>query len=38
MEKGDSAAAARLLAQAIEVDPTAPEAATARAALESLKK
>jgi Flp pilus assembly protein TadD len=38
MKKGDSAAAARLLAQAIEVDPTAPEAAAARAALESLKK
>jgi predicted negative regulator of RcsB-dependent stress response len=38
LKKGDSAAAARLLAQAVEVDPTAPEAATARAALESLKK
>jgi tetratricopeptide (TPR) repeat protein len=38
VKKGDSASAARLLAQAIEVDPTAPEAAAARAALEALKK
>jgi Flp pilus assembly protein TadD len=38
IKRGDTAAAAHLLAQAVEVDPTAPEAATARAALESLKK
>ena len=38
MKKGDNAGAARLLARAVAVDPTAPEAATARTALESLKK
>ena len=38
MKKGDGASAARLLARAVEVDPTAPEAATAKTALESLKK
>ena len=38
MKKGDGATAARLLARAVEVDPTAPEAATAKTALESLKK
>ena len=38
IKKGDQAAAARLLAQAIEVDPSAPEAAAARATLDSLKK
>jgi tetratricopeptide (TPR) repeat protein len=38
IKKGDNAGAARLLAKAVEVDPTAPEAATAKAALESLKK
>ena len=38
MKKGDGANAARLLARAVEVDPTAPEAATAKTALESLKK
>ena len=38
MKKGDGANAARLLARAVEVDPTAPEAATANTALESLKK
>jgi outer membrane protein assembly factor BamD (BamD/ComL family) len=38
IKKGDGASAARLLARAVEVDPTAPEAATARSVLESLKK
>jgi Flp pilus assembly protein TadD len=38
IRKGDNADAARLLARAVDVDPTAPEAATAKAALESLKK
>ncbi len=38
MKRGDSAEAARLLARAVEVDPTAPEAAAARNTLESLKK
>jgi Tfp pilus assembly protein PilF len=38
MKKGDGASAARLLTRAVEVDPTAPEAATAKTALESLKK
>jgi thioredoxin-like negative regulator of GroEL len=38
MMKGDNAGAARLLARAVEVDPTAPEAATAKTVLESLKK
>lgn len=38
MRKGDNAGAARLLARAVAVDPTAPEAAAAKTALESLKK
>ncbi|MGC4083563.1 MAG: hypothetical protein QM736_15985 [Vicinamibacterales bacterium] len=38
LKRGDSAGAARLLARAVEVDPTAPEAAAARTTLESLKK
>ena len=38
IKKGDGASAARLLARAVEVDPTAPEAITAKTALESLKK
>ena len=38
MKRGDNAGAARLLARAVAVDPTAPEAATAKTALESLKK
>lgn len=38
MKKGDNAGAARLLARAVAVDPTAPEAAAAKTALESLKK
>ncbi len=37
MKKGDSAGAARLLARAVEVDPTAPEAVTAKTVLASLK-
>lgn len=38
MKKGDAASAQRLLARAVEVDPSAPEAETARTALASLKK
>jgi len=38
MKKGDNASASRLLARAVDVDPTAPEAATAKSALESLNK
>lgn len=38
MRKGDNAGAARLLARAVEVDPMSPDAAAAKAALESLKK
>ncbi len=38
LKKGDAASAQRLLARAVEVDPTAPEAETARTALASLKK
>jgi tetratricopeptide (TPR) repeat protein len=38
IKKGDNASAARLLARAVEVDPTAPEAATAKSTLASLKK
>ena len=38
MKKGDNAGAARLLARAVEVDPTSPDAAVAKTALESLKK
>lgn len=38
MKKGDNAGAASLLARAVAVDPTAPEAAAAKTALESLKK
>jgi Flp pilus assembly protein TadD len=38
MKKGDNVGAARLLARAVEVDPTAPEAATAQTALETLNK
>jgi Flp pilus assembly protein TadD len=37
MQRGDRAGAARLLARAVEVDPTAPEAVTAKAVLASLK-
>jgi tetratricopeptide (TPR) repeat protein len=38
MEQGNSADAARLLAEVITVDPTSPEAALAKSSLESLKK
>jgi outer membrane protein assembly factor BamD (BamD/ComL family) len=38
IRKGDNAGAVRLLARAVEVDPTAPEAATAKTALAALKK
>ena len=38
IKKGDNASAARLLARAVEVDPTAPEAATAKSTLASLNK
>lgn len=38
MKKGDATSAQRLLARAVEVDPSAPEAETARTALASLKK
>lgn len=38
LKKGDAASAQRLLARAVEVDPSAPEADTARTALASLKK
>lgn len=38
IRKGDHAGAARLLARAMAVDPTAPDAATARTLLESLNK
>jgi Tfp pilus assembly protein PilF len=38
IRKGDNAGATRLLARAVEVDPTAPEAATAKTVLASLKK
>ena len=38
MKKGDHAGAARLLARAMAVDPTAPEAAAARTMLASLNK
>lgn len=38
MKRGNTADAAKLFAHAVEVDPTAPEAAMAKSALESLKK
>ena len=38
MAKGDKATAAKALAQAIAVDPTAPEAAQAKATLEQLRQ
>lgn len=38
IRKGDNAGAARLLARAVEVDPTSPDAAVAKTALEWLKK
>lgn len=38
MKNGDTAGASRLLARAVEVDPTAPEAATAKTVLASLNK
>ena len=37
MSRGDSAAAAKAMTQVIAVDPTSPEAAQAKAALERLK-
>ena len=38
LARGESDAAVRLLTRAAEVDPTAPEAATAKSTLETLKK
>jgi Flp pilus assembly protein TadD len=38
IRKGDTAGAAKLLTRAVEVDPTAPEAATAKTVLASLNK
>ena len=38
MKSGDSAGAARFMTDVIAVDPTSPEAALARTALEQLKK
>lgn len=38
LKKGDTSGAAKLLARAVEVDPTAPEALTAKSVLASLNK